>query len=137
MIGKPKARTKWVCHCPRAPHPTMEPLQCSPASNASQGITANPDISDIGVRTAIYIQAVLSLFHAIVAGYDGKIDHFELESLIAVFLGILLPGCALLLSAITQAKTFGLSAYHAMIVLFLSWIKNTTALTFFAYIAGE
>ena len=115
----------------------MESLQCSPRSNASQGITANPDISGIGVRTAIYIQAALSLVHAYVAGYDGKIDDSELESLFTVFTGILLPGCALLLSAIIQAKTFGLSAYHAMIVLFLSWINNTTALTFFVYIVGE
>lgn len=115
----------------------MEFSQCSPTSNPSQGITANPEISGIGVRTAIYIQAALSLFYAIVAGYDGKIDEFELKSLVSIFLGILLPGCALLLSVIIQAKTFGLSAYHAMIVLFLSWINNTTALTFFAYVVGE
>ena len=117
----------------------MDPLslQCSPASNSSQGITANPDISGVGVRIAIYIQAVLTLVHAIVAGYDGKIDDFEVKSLVTVFLGILLPGCALLFSAIVQAKTFGLSAYHAMIVLLLSWINNTSALTFFAYIVGE
>jgi len=57
-----------------------------------------------------------------------------MRSLSAVYLGILLPGCALLLSAIVQAKTFGLSAYHAMIVLFLSWINNTSAFTFFTYI---
>jgi len=111
--------------------------QCSPASNSSQGIIPNPDISGIGVRTAIYIQAVLTLVHAIVAGYDGHIDDFEVKSLVAVFLGILLPGCALLFSAIIQARTFGLSAYHAMIVLFLSWINNTSALTFFVYIVGE
>ena len=115
----------------------MDSLQCSPALNSSQGITANPDISGIGVRTAIYIQAVLSLAHPIVAGYDGKIDDFELKSLATVYLGILLPGCALILSAIIQAKTFGLSAYHAMIVLFLSLINNTSALTFFAYILGD
>jgi len=103
-------------HLPRTPHKELPPTQTSPA---------------------IYIQAALSIVHAIVAGYDGKIDDIELESLIAVFLGILLPGCALLLSAIIQAKTFGLSAYHAMVVFFLSWINNTTALTFFAYIAGK
>jgi len=115
----------------------MDPLQCLPALNASQGITANADISGIGVRTAIYTQAVLSLIHPLVAGYDGKIDDFEMKSLATVYLGILLPGCALLLSAIIQAKTFGLSAYHAMIVLFLSWINNISALTFFAYILGD
>jgi len=112
----------------------MEPSQCSPALNASQGITANADISGIGVRTAVYTQVVISLIHPLIAGYDGKIDDFEMRSLSAVYLGILLPGCALLLSAIVQAKTFGLSAYHAMIVLFLSWINNTSAFTFFAYI---
>jgi len=115
----------------------MDLLQCLPALNASQGITANPDISGIGVRTAIYIQAALSLVHPLIAGYDGKIDDFELQSLATVYLGILLPGCALVLSAIIQARTFGLSAYHAMIVLFLSWINNTSALTFFTYILGD
>ena len=44
---------------------------------------------------------------------------------------------ALLISAIIQAKTFGLSSYHAMIVLFLSWINNTSAMTPFAYILGN
>ena len=115
----------------------MDLFQCSPSLNASQGITANPDISGIGVRTAIYIQAVISLVHPLVAGYDGKIDDFEMKSLATVYLGILLPGCALVLSAIIQSRTFGLSAYHAMIVLFLSWINNTSALTFFAYILGD
>jgi hypothetical protein len=119
------------------PHLAMDPSQCSPALNASQGITANPDISGIGVRTAIYTQAVISLIHPLVAGYDGKIDDFEIKSLATVYLGILLPECALLFSAIIQARTFGLSAYHAMIVLFLSWINNTSALTFFTYILGD
>jgi len=50
-----------------------------------------------------------------------------------LYLGILLPGCALLLSAIIQAKTFGLSVYHGMIVLNLSWINNTSALIFFEF----
>jgi len=115
----------------------MDALQCSPALNASQGITANPDISGIGVRTAIYIQAVISEIHPLIAAYDGNIDDYEMRSLATVYLGILLPGCALLLSAIIQARTFGLSAYHAMIVLFLSWINNTSAFTFFAYISGS
>jgi hypothetical protein len=119
------------------PHLAMDPLQCSPALNASQGITANPDISGIGVRTAIYTQVVLSLVHPLVAGSNGKIDDFEMQSLTTVYLSILLPGCALLISAIIQAKTFGLSAYHAMIVLFLSWINNISVLTFFAYILGD
>ena len=53
-----------------------------------------------------------------------------------LYLGILLPGCALLFSAIIQARTFGLSVYHGMVVLNLRWINNTSALIFeFALIA--
>ena len=118
-------------------HLAMDALQCSPALNASQGITANPDISGIGIRTAIYIQVVISLIHPLIAGYHGKIDDFEMQSLATVYLSILLPGCALFISAIIQAKTFGLLSYHAMIVLFLSWINNTSAMTLFAYILGN
>jgi len=43
----------------------------------------------------------------------------------------------LVLLAIIQARTFGLSAYHTMIVLFLSWINKISALTFFAYMLGN
>jgi hypothetical protein len=134
-MGISAVRLSSFLTCPS--HLAMDTLQCSPALNALQGITANPDISGIGVRTAIYIQAILSLVHPFVAGYDGKIDDFEMKSLATVYFGILLSGCALLLSAIIQAKTFGLSAYHAMIVLFLSWINSLSALTFFAYILGD
>ncbi|CAA7270332.1 unnamed protein product [Cyclocybe aegerita] len=109
---------------------------CLPAVNSSQGITANPDISGIGVRTAVYTQAALSLIHPLAAGFDGQIKDYELKSLFAVYLGILLPGCALLLSSIIQAKTFGLSVYHGIIVLNLSWINNASALTFFTFLLG-
>jgi len=128
----------YLGHSPLVPsHFAMDAFQCLPALNASQGITANPDISGIGVRTAIYIQAVISVIHPLIAAYDGKVDDYEMRSLATVYLGILLPGCALLLSAIIQARTFGLSAYHAMIVLFLSWINNTSAFTFFAFISAD
>ncbi|KAK7458086.1 hypothetical protein VKT23_009992 [Stygiomarasmius scandens] len=101
-------------------------------------IIPNPDISGVGVRTAIYIQAVLTLVQPIVAAWDGHIDPEELASLHAVYVSILLPGCALLSSAIIQANTFGLSVYHGLIVLNLSWINNTSALTFFTFVVlGE
>ena len=98
-----------------------------------EGIEPNPDISGIGVRTAIYAQAVLTLIQPILAGRDGHISEDELTGLHELYLGILLPGCALLLSAIIQDRTFGLSVYHATIVLNLSWINNTSALIFFQF----
>jgi hypothetical protein len=96
-------------------------------------IEPNPDISGIGVRSAIYAQAVLTLVQPILAGLDGNISKDELISLHQLYLGILLPGCALVFSAIIQARTYGLSVYHAIIVLNLSWINNTSALIFFQF----
>jgi hypothetical protein len=40
---------------------------------------------------------------------------------------LILTGTALLIAAFIQANTFGLSVYHATIVLYLSWINNITA----------
>jgi len=98
-----------------------------------RAIGPNPDISGIGVRTAIYAQAVLTLVQPILASLDGNISRDELTSLHQLYLGILLPGCALVFSAIIQARTYGLSVYHAIIVLDLSWINNTSALIFFQF----
>jgi len=100
------------------------PLRC---------VNPNPDISGIGVRTAIYAQAVFTLVQPLIAGSDGYIDELELKSLHQLYLGILLPGCALLFAAIIQSRTFGLSVYHGVIVLNLSWINNTSALIFFEF----
>jgi hypothetical protein len=97
------------------------------------GIQPNPDISGIGVRTAMYAQALLTLILPIVDSLDGHVSAGELASLHKLYLGILLPGCALVFCAIIQAKTYGLSVYHAIIVLNLSWINNTSALIFFQF----
>ncbi|KIK01820.1 hypothetical protein K443DRAFT_98014, partial [Laccaria amethystina LaAM-08-1] len=95
------------------------------------GITPKPDISGIGVRTAIYAQAVLTLVQPIIIIFGEHISENTLTGLHQIYLGILLPGCALLFSAIIEARTAGLSIYHAIIVLNLSWINNTSALIFF------
>ncbi|PPQ87779.1 hypothetical protein CVT25_008823 [Psilocybe cyanescens] len=104
-----------------------------PSACNTTGIIPNPDISGIGVRAAIYAQAVLTLIQPILASMDGHISEKELIGLHRLYLGILLPGCALLVSAIIQATTQGLSVYHAVIVLQLSWINNTSALIFFQF----
>ena len=103
------------------------------SSSNCTGINPNPDISGSGVRTAIYAQAVLTLIQPLLASLDGRITEDELDGLHQLYLGILLPGCALLFSAIIQARTFGLSVYHGIIVLNLSWINNTSALIFFEF----
>jgi hypothetical protein len=95
---------------------------------------SNSDISGIGVRIAIYAQAILTLAQPLVAGSDGWIDTNELKDLFSIYLNILLPASALIFAAIIQARTFGLSAYHVIVVLYLGWINNTTALVFFAFV---
>ncbi len=97
-------------------------------------LNSNSDIAGIGVRIAIYAQAILTLAQPLVAGSDGWIDTTELKNLFSIYLNILLPASALIFAALIQAKTFGLSAYHAVVVLYLGWINNTTALVFFAFV---
>ncbi|KAG6916011.1 hypothetical protein DXG01_008821 [Tephrocybe rancida] len=86
---------------------------------------ANPDVSGIGVRIAIYAQNLLSFGPAILALKDRKVTPTELETIETQSTTILITAFAILLSTIIQACTAGISNYHASIVLDLSWMNNT------------
>ncbi|KAH8806963.1 hypothetical protein DL96DRAFT_1473684, partial [Flagelloscypha sp. PMI_526] len=88
-------------------------------------LSANPDVSGIGVRTAIYAQNLLSFVPAFYALIDGNVSYDELESVETQAITILITALALLLSAIIEAVTQDLSAIHAGIILNLSWMNNT------------
>ncbi|KAJ3555501.1 hypothetical protein NP233_g12194 [Leucocoprinus birnbaumii] len=90
-----------------------------------QCIPANPDISGLGVRIAIYVQNILSLIPAIAALHDKKVTLAELELLQKQFITILLTAFAILIATIVQALTSSVTSYHATIVLNLSWMNNT------------
>ena len=90
----------------------------------SQCINPNPDISGIGIRVSIYTQAFLGLVPLVLFAVHSKITQSERQFLNAIYANILLTACALLISAFVQAATFGLTVYHALIVLNLSWINN-------------
>jgi len=94
--------------------------------NAIACIQANPDIAGIGVRISIYIQNVLGLLLALVYAWDGVITIEETKSFQSITTNLLLTACALLISTLIQAKSFGISLYHALIVLNLSWINSLT-----------
>ncbi|PPQ90933.1 hypothetical protein CVT25_008300 [Psilocybe cyanescens] len=81
-----------------------------PSACNNIGIIPNTDISGIGVRVAIYARAILTLVQPILASMDGHIGKKELIS-----------------------HYPRLSVYHAVIVLQLSWINNTSALIFFQF----
>jgi hypothetical protein len=56
-------------------------------------------------------------------------DPSDFHALSRTLYGLLLTGGALLVSAVIQANTFGLSLYHALIILNLSWLTNITTVT--------
>ncbi|KAG6855249.1 hypothetical protein H0H87_006165, partial [Tephrocybe sp. NHM501043] len=86
---------------------------------------ANPDVSGIGVRIAIYAQNLLSFAPALLALRDKKVTPTELDALETQSTTILITAFAILVSTIVQARTSGISNYHASIVLDLSWMNNT------------
>ena len=99
--------------------------------SSSCSIPSNPDISGIGVRAAIYAQNLLCFVPALWALWDGKVTVYELESVEAHSVTNLILAFAVLISAIFQAQTLGLSNFHASIILGLSWMNNTNAFMYF------
>ncbi|KAJ7050104.1 hypothetical protein C8F01DRAFT_1237969 [Mycena amicta] len=98
-------------------------------------IPPNPDISGIGVRTAIYAQNLLCFLPVIVHLSDGTISADELDGIKDQSIGMLAIAFAILISTIIQAKSSGnnptITNYHAAIVLDLSWINNTSTWIWF------
>ncbi|KAJ6505762.1 hypothetical protein C8R47DRAFT_931405, partial [Mycena vitilis] len=90
-----------------------------------------PDISGIGVRAAIYAQNLLSFIPAISALWDGEVAPYELEAVKDQSTTILITAFGILISAIVQATTLGLSNFHASIILSLSWMNNTNTFIYF------
>jgi hypothetical protein len=88
-------------------------------------IPADPDISGIGVRVAIYTQNLLSFIPAIWALWDRKVsDAAETQSTT-----ILITAFAILITAMGEVQT--VSIFHASIVLSLSWMNNTNTFIYF------
>jgi hypothetical protein len=95
-------------------------------------IPANPDISGIGVRAAIYVQNFLSFAPAFYALVDGKVDSKELKTIEAQSTTILVTAFAILISTIVQALSpYGLSDFHVSVILNLSWMNNTNTFIYF------
>ncbi|KAH6902473.1 hypothetical protein BKA70DRAFT_1435199 [Coprinopsis sp. MPI-PUGE-AT-0042] len=94
-------------------------------------IPANPDISGVGVRAAIYAQNLLCLLSALWALWDGKVTRGKLEYAEMQTTTNLILAFAILISSIVQAYTLGISNYHANIVLMMSWMNNTNTFVYF------
>jgi hypothetical protein len=95
-------------------------------------LQADPDISGIGVRAAIYMQNLLSFIPGIWALWDGKVTKAELDSVETQSTTILITAFAILIAAVVEARTAtGLSNFHASVVLSLSWMNNTNTFIYF------
>jgi hypothetical protein len=102
-----------------------------PLALAPETIPGNPDISGIGVRSAIYIQTLLCILAALWALWDGKVTTVKLEYAEMQTTTNLILAFAILISSMVQASTLGISNYHANIVLMMSWMNNTNAFVYF------
>ncbi|KAH6894906.1 hypothetical protein BKA70DRAFT_1046070, partial [Coprinopsis sp. MPI-PUGE-AT-0042] len=90
-----------------------------------------PDIAGVGVRSAIYVQSMLSFIPALWALWDGRVSRGELDYAEMQTTTNLVLAFAILISSIVQARTLGLTNYHANIVLSMSWMNNTNAFVYF------
>ncbi|KAH8101554.1 hypothetical protein BXZ70DRAFT_863376, partial [Cristinia sonorae] len=92
---------------------------------------SDPDISGIGVRVAIYVQNLVCFIPAVWALWDGQVSVHELDSAETQSITNLVIAFAILISTVVQARTIGLSNYHASIVLNMSWMNNTNTFIYF------
>ncbi|KAJ7171299.1 hypothetical protein C8R46DRAFT_895136, partial [Mycena filopes] len=98
-------------------------------------ITANPDITGIGVRIAIYAQNVLCFVPVLLHLQDGYISDDEMNGIKDQSIGMLAVAFAILISTIIQAKTAvqgqPITGFHAAVILDLSWMNNTSTWIWF------
>ncbi|KAJ7661285.1 hypothetical protein DFH06DRAFT_372595 [Mycena polygramma] len=98
-------------------------------------ITANPDISGIGVRAAIYAQNLLCFLPVWAYLRDGTISPDEMKGVKDQSIGMLAIAFSILISTIIQATTAvtgqQISRFHAAVILDLSWMNNTSTWIWF------
>jgi len=97
-------------------------------------IPANPDISGIGVRVAIYTQNLLSFAPLAAHLWDGKVSKDEMTGVKDQSIGMLAIAFAILISTIIQAlsgRPQSITNFHAAVILELSWMNNTSTFIWF------
>ncbi|KAJ7716921.1 hypothetical protein B0H16DRAFT_1434092, partial [Mycena metata] len=98
-------------------------------------ITANPDISGIGVRAAIYAQNLLCFMPVWAYLRDGAVSLDEMKGVKDQSIGMLVIAFAILISTIVQATTAAdgqpITGFHVAVILDLSWMNNTSTWIWF------
>ncbi|KAJ7477569.1 hypothetical protein FB451DRAFT_191424, partial [Mycena latifolia] len=98
-------------------------------------ISANPDISGLGVRVAIYAQNLLCFMPVVAYLWDGRVSPDEMKGIKDQSIGMLAIAFAILISTIIEATTAGegqqITSFHAAVILDLSWMNNTSTWIWF------
>ncbi|KAJ7807430.1 hypothetical protein B0H14DRAFT_2609675 [Mycena olivaceomarginata] len=98
-------------------------------------IPANPDISGIGVRAAIYAQNLLCFAPVVAHLWDGNVSADEMRGVKDQSIGMLAIAFAILISTIIGAANIrngqSVTSFHAAVVLDLSWMNNTSTWIWF------
>ncbi|KAJ7815268.1 hypothetical protein B0H14DRAFT_2285214, partial [Mycena olivaceomarginata] len=106
-----------------------------------QCINANPDISGIGVRAAIYAQNLLCFIPVVAYLRDGTVSPDEMKGIKDQSIGMLAIAFAILVSTIVQATTAAdgqpITGFHAAVILDLSWMNNTSTWIWFLLYAHQ
>ncbi|KAJ7747195.1 hypothetical protein B0H14DRAFT_2984861 [Mycena olivaceomarginata] len=93
-------------------------------------IPANPDISGIGVRAAIYAQNLLCFAPVVAHLWDGNVSADEMRGVKDQSIGMLAIAFAILISTIIGAANVRsgqiVTSFHAAVILDLSWMNNTS-----------
>ncbi|KAF8308974.1 hypothetical protein DL93DRAFT_1807032 [Clavulina sp. PMI_390] len=89
---------------------------------ATCSIPSNPDAGGIGIRVGVYVQSLLPFVLSHLDQLLGTTEDRRQTGRQTANL-VILTGLALLISAIIQERTFGLTVYHGIIVLNLCWIS--------------
>ncbi|KAJ7937659.1 hypothetical protein B0H13DRAFT_1588359, partial [Mycena leptocephala] len=102
---------------------------------ADKCIPANPDISGIGVRAAIYAQNLLCFAPVVAHLWDGYVSPAEMRGVKDQSIGMLAIAFAILISTIIGAANARsgqiVTSFHAAVILDLSWMNNTSTWIWF------
>lgn len=102
-----------------------------PSFAMSTCIPANPDVSGVGVRSAIYAQNLLTFIPVLISLKDDYVSSHELQSIETQSVAILIIAFSILISTIIQVKTQDFSNFHTALILNLSWMNNTSTFIWF------
>ncbi|KAJ7020858.1 hypothetical protein C8F04DRAFT_912792, partial [Mycena alexandri] len=92
-----------------------------------------PDISGIGVRTAIYAQSLLCFAPVVAHLWDGNVSVDEMRGMKDQSIGMLAIAFAILISCIIEATGTvpNVTSLDTAVILHLSWMNNTSTWIWF------